>query len=273
MGRWTVLFSGFAALLLAIAAAPPLARSQTAAGVSSTSAAGPIDFSTTPRTIGKLPAFKAAKPLYGLFLFGSKGETRVWAVLDKSRADAPAYDLLYLDRNANGDLTDDGERFERTETNFNRETQSVFTIGRFIQPGQPGTGNDAPRVHTDFSITWTPTRVSWRMNWNGGPLTMGCYGPDSQSYGSFTDDPKTAPILVPGHDLPFQFELWDSRDLARGSDNMFRVFVGNRGSVKGAFSTVDDKFLKPDEFVIATLLYKDQTGKERNVRYELRERC
>jgi hypothetical protein len=155
----------------------------------------------------------------------------------------------------------------------------VFTIGRFVQPGpigqagRPATGNDAPRVHTDFSITWTPTRVSWRMNWNGGPVTMGCYGPDAESYGNFTADPKTAPILVPGHDLPFQFETWLSHDLARGTDNMFKVFVGNRGSVKGAFSTVDDKFLKPDEFVIATLYYKDQTGKERNVRYELRERC
>jgi hypothetical protein len=43
--------------------------------------------------------------------------------------------------------------------------------------------------------------------------------------------------------------------------------------VKGAFTAVDDKFLEPDEFVIATLLYKDRAGRMKNVRYELRERC
>jgi hypothetical protein len=254
----------FAALLLATSATvsfsspPPLTQA---------APSGPIDFATVPRTIGKLPDFQAEKPLYGLFLFGAKGETRVWAVLDKSRADAPAYDVLHLDVNANGDLTDAGERFTRKGT---VGAESVFTIGRFVQPGTPA---EAPRVHTDFSITWTSSRVSYRMNWNGGPVTMGCYGPDGESYGNFTADPKTAPILVPGHDLPFQFETWMSGDLARGRENSFKVFVGNRGSVKGAFTTVDDKFLKPDEFVIATLIYKDQTGKEKNVRYELRERC
>ena len=264
MSDGTNRFFGFAALLLATSAtvsfstAPP--RTQAAPS-------GPIDFATVPRAIGKLPELHAAKPLYGLFLFGAKGETRVWAVLDKSRADAPAYDVLHLDVDANGDLTDAGERFAPKTSSG---AESVFTIGRFAQPGTPA---EAPRVHTDFSITWTPSRVSYRMHWNGGPITMGCYGPDGESYGNFTADPKTAPILVPGHDLPFQFETWLSGELARGRENSFKVFVGNRGSVKGSFTTVDDKFLKSDEFVIATLIYKDQTGKEKNVRYELRERC
>jgi hypothetical protein len=80
---------GLAALLLATSASvsfsapPPPAQA---------APSGPIDFAAVPRTIGKLPDFHAAKPLYGLFLFGAKGETRVWAVLDKTRADAPAYD-------------------------------------------------------------------------------------------------------------------------------------------------------------------------------------
>jgi hypothetical protein len=267
MSDGTNRFFGLAALLLAtsatvsFSAAPPPAQA---------APSGPIDFATVPRAIGKLPELHAAKPLYGLFLFGAKGETRVWAVLDKSRADAPAYDVLHLDVNANGDLTEAGESFAKSAKDSSRDGGSTFTIGRFVQPGTPA---EAPRVHTDFSITSTSTRVSYRMSWNGGPVTMGCYGPDAQSYGAFTDDPKTAPILVPGHDLPFQFETWLSSDLVRGHDNAFKVFVGNRGSVKGAFTTVDDKFLKPDEFVIATLIYKDQTGKERNVRYELRERC
>ncbi len=267
MSHGTNRWFGLAALLLAtfatvsFSAPPPLAQA---------AATGPIDFATVPRELGKLPEFKTARPLYGLFLFGPRGETRVWAVLEKSRRDTPVYDVLHLDVNANGDLTDPGERFTSGAKSGEGRPETVFSIGRFVQPGTPA---EAPRVHTDFSITWTPSRVSYRMHWNGGPITMGCYGPDGESYGNFTADPKTAPILVPGHDLPFQFETWLSGELARGRENSFKVFVGNRGSVRGAFTTVDDKFLKSDEFVIATLIYKDQTGKEKNVRYELRERC
>jgi len=255
---------GFAALLLATSATVSFSAPPPAAQAAPS---GPIDFANVSRELGKLPEFKTARPLYGLFLFGPRGETRVWAVLEKSRRDTPVYDVLHLDLNANGDLTDPGERFTGKESDG---AETVFTIGRFVQPGTPA---EAPRVHTDFSITRSPSRVSYRMRWNGGPITMGCYGPDGESYGNFTADPKTAPILVPGHDLPFQFETWMSGDLVRGRENSFKVFVGNRGSVKGAFTTVDDKFLTSDEFVIATLIYKDQTGKEKNVRYELRERC
>src|SRR5262245_12231038 len=111
----TLRFSLRTSLLLAIAAAP--SRGQAAA-------AGPIDFATVPRAIAKLPKLEAKEPLYGLFLFGPKGETRVWAVLDKSRADAPAYDVLHLDLNANGDLTDEGECFKGKVGKAGDELQS-----------------------------------------------------------------------------------------------------------------------------------------------------
>ena len=234
------------------------------------SAAGPIDFAAVPRTIGRLPSLNSEKPLHGLFLFGPRGETRVWAVLDQSEPRAARYDVLYLDVNANGDLTEAGERFDSAAISSGEQARCEFKIGRFVQPGTPA---DAPRVHTDFSLSWSPNGVSYRMKWNGGPMTMGCYGPDSESYGRFSPDPKTAPMIVPGHDLPFQFETWLSSTLPRSDGFSFKVFVGNRGSVTGAFSTVDDKFLRPDEYVIATLIYKDRSGKEKNVRYELRERC
>ena len=232
--------------------------------------AGPIDFAGVPRTIGGLPELAGPQPLYGLFLFGRSGETRVWAVLDSTDAKARAYDVLHLDLNADGDLTGEGERFAGKVESARGETSCRFTIGRFVQPGTPA---EAPRVHTDFSVTWTPDRVGYRMNWDGGAVTMGAYGPDGETYGTFSARPETAPIFVPGHDHPFQFETWLSRSLRRGRDNEFRVFVGNRGSVTGAFTCVDDRFLRPDEYVIATLLYKDRTSRERSVRYELRERC
>jgi hypothetical protein len=50
------------------------------------------------RTIKREPKY-ATSPTYGLLLLGSEGETRIWIVRDNDR--------LYVDRNANGDLTDD----------------------------------------------------------------------------------------------------------------------------------------------------------------------
>lgn len=57
------------------------------------------DLSAIEKTIGKQPAYRD-KPRYCLLVFGAEAKTRVWMVEDGR--------TLYLDRNANGDLTDDG---------------------------------------------------------------------------------------------------------------------------------------------------------------------
>lgn len=64
-----------------------------------------VDYDKTDRSIGKQPKFKSDKPEYGLLLFGRQARLRVWLAIDG--------DTIYLDRNGNGDLTDDGERFEK----------------------------------------------------------------------------------------------------------------------------------------------------------------
>ncbi|MHC4848464.1 MAG: hypothetical protein ACYTEG_08420, partial [Planctomycetota bacterium] len=81
----------------------------------------PIDFDKIERRIERLP--KLNKPLYGLFLFGEK---KVWAVLDKS---AETYDLLYIDRNADGDLTAKNERIQLSKSSTKRKgVQGSFRI-------------------------------------------------------------------------------------------------------------------------------------------------
>ena len=54
------------------------------------------------RTIAKEPRYDGP-PLYLLLAFGPDSADRVWAVLDGV--------VLYLDKNGNGDLTEDGERY------------------------------------------------------------------------------------------------------------------------------------------------------------------
>lgn len=64
-----------------------------------------VDYDKTDRSIGKLPKYESAKPEYGLLLFGPQARLKAWLAVDG--------DAIYFDSNANGDITDDGERFEK----------------------------------------------------------------------------------------------------------------------------------------------------------------
>jgi hypothetical protein len=66
--------------------------------------ASAFDLTTIDRRISKEPPYQG-KPKYCLVVFGPKAEKRVWLVLDG--------DVLYVDRNGNGDLTEYGKRVER----------------------------------------------------------------------------------------------------------------------------------------------------------------
>ncbi len=65
-----------------------------------------VDYAKVDRTLSKEPAYKKA-PKYALLLFGKEANVRVWVVLDG--------ETLYLDRNADGDLTAKEARFPRLE--------------------------------------------------------------------------------------------------------------------------------------------------------------
>jgi hypothetical protein len=65
--------------------------------------AAAVDFAKLDRHIAKEPVYEKT-PLYCLALIGPEGNTRVWLVLDGEK--------LYVDKNCNGDLTDDGPPLE-----------------------------------------------------------------------------------------------------------------------------------------------------------------
>ncbi len=90
------------ALACLIAAAVSFA---TAAAEDSASADKPVlpPLGKVSRNILKEPTYKAT-PRYALMVFGLQAETRVWMVEDGN--------VLYVDKNANGDLTDDGQPLE-----------------------------------------------------------------------------------------------------------------------------------------------------------------
>src|SRR5437867_2527641 len=60
-----------------------------------------LDLAKINRTIAREPAYRN-RPKYCLLVFGNEAKFRVWLVLDG--------DVLYVDRNGNGDLTERDER-------------------------------------------------------------------------------------------------------------------------------------------------------------------
>lgn len=61
-----------------------------------------VDLAKVDRSLRNEPTYKSQQPGYCLLVFGLEPKTRIWVVLDG--------DVLYLDRNGNGDLTDPGDR-------------------------------------------------------------------------------------------------------------------------------------------------------------------
>src|SRR6516165_4437800 len=60
------------------------------------------DLAKIDRRIAREPAYQTKAPRYCLLVFGPEAKTRVWLVQDG--------DVLYVDRNGNGELTEEGKR-------------------------------------------------------------------------------------------------------------------------------------------------------------------
>ena len=103
--------------------------------------AGQADLGKIERTIRKEPAYQTKSPKYCLLVFGPDAKTKVWLVLDG--------DTLYVDRNCNGDLTEEGERVELPR--FEKpEGRGMFAAQREVKAGDI---RDGRFTHTGLEIT------------------------------------------------------------------------------------------------------------------------
>jgi hypothetical protein len=97
--------------------------------------AGSVDLAKIDRSIHKEPVYQSKDPQYCLLAFGPEAKIQVWLVLDG--------DVLYVDRNGNGDLTEPGERIEPRYALHNspkRPDMKVlrsFTLLHPIKDGKP----------------------------------------------------------------------------------------------------------------------------------------
>jgi hypothetical protein len=117
-------------LLLAVLLGARLSAAETGEAT-----AGPL--AAVQRKIGKEPKYEA-KPQYALLVLGPKAEAKVWLVEDGER--------LYVDRNGNGDLTDDGPPIE--PSNVRKLGANQWDFDYVLDELKPADGSR----HTDLKL-------------------------------------------------------------------------------------------------------------------------
>jgi hypothetical protein len=158
-----------------------------------------VNLARVDRSIVKEPKYQSKKPLYCLLVFGQRAESRVWLVFDLAedfRA-SDAKNVLYVDRNGNGDLTDPDERIEgqmrqgSTFVSFSPQPAIYhwphFDVANVVEQA---TGLE----HWSLSVD-----VHWIQDYVNCSLSLSVTGRGLQSAGGdlmrLTDERQDAPII------------------------------------------------------------------------------
>jgi hypothetical protein len=225
-----------AAILTLLVAAPP------ALGV---------DLTKIDRTIAKEPVYQTKTPKYCLLVFGQEAKLRAWLVLDGN--------VMYVDRNGDGDLTGASERVEPKVLPGGCvcEIGPLSLAGSKIQYVVSWVGiHDNGRVH--IVVTRKGDSADRRTAWH------------ILEYLQFAARPQDAPIVHV--DGPLTLKPKDTKQVfVRGdTPSPFEVMVGTPGLGKGTFT----KFLlvggDPDGIAEIVFPHRDPAGKSIVVKVALK---
>jgi hypothetical protein len=139
-----------------------------------------VDYAKIDRRLAKEPTYASKSPKFALLLFGPEAKLRVWVALDG--------DVVYLDRNGDGDLTAEGERFAKVSdckdidiADPDGKTRYVITnIGVYPDGDRPRAhlmvnvdikGPVAYRQYCDAELRESPSKAA--VAHFHGPLTAG----------------------------------------------------------------------------------------------------
>ena len=221
-----------------------------------------FDYSRVDRKIAGQPKY-AAWPRYALLLLGSEKQTRIWMALDKSKAAGAAYDVLYIDRDADGIL---GEAGERVTGVADDEGGVDFSVGKLELPA-------SKLVLEDFEISHRPPETIFMFKLNDKVKIYGVYGPAGVFF-QFGDSPEKAPVLHVDPWGTWTFFLAGPDEMKIGQEENVMFYAGHRGSGPATFMALDEHFLDLDkDRIFVTLIAKDAQGKELRERAQLKEHC
>jgi hypothetical protein len=240
------------------------------------------------RTIAREPAYAGKSPRYALLVLGPGAKDRVWLVKDG--------DVLYVDRNGNGDLTDPGEKITPRKGSSGEhghafEIPDLTLAGRkhlnlrvTFQPlRQWAFGESARRADVQAALTKDPQadvlslslqatmphlNPVARVWFFAGPIDLD--GPLCPSA-----SPKEAPVVHLGG--PLEISLHASPPtLRRNRTNELMLAVGTRGTGAGTFAAVSYQNTIPASAHPVgelTLPPGKAGGEPVKKRFEIKERC
>jgi hypothetical protein len=200
------------------------------------------DLKTVDRRVEREPKYQSGKPEYCLLVFGAKAESRVWLVKDG--------DVLYVDRNGNGDLTEDGEKITRFVPKKG-EARKVFEKGLMFRTG-PLAPKASPqgRRYPDLLLFLDPGESSMVLEHPEWPQVVPGRGL------KFAASPREAPIIhFDGPLTPHLFEApagEPGQTLVRGEEVELGVILGTPGRGRGTVACRPHRRLTIDSFLKAT---------------------
>ncbi|MCA9146441.1 MAG: hypothetical protein KDB05_26850 [Planctomycetales bacterium] len=254
----------------------------------SAASAGAYDLTTIDRKVLREPAYDAT-PKFCLLVFGPEAQTRVWLVLDG--------DSLYVDRNGNGDLTEDGERVasKNTEDGDADTDNLLFEVGdiragnlthknlyvgvrriahladQFEQIKELLMVNPQAR---GYSLGVDVEMSGWKGAGIDGRIEQTATVGDANGLLMFADQPEDAPIVHFGG--PWQVALFSPQNLTVGRSGDVVLGVGTPGLGAGTTAYVGYQGVVPGNvFPTLEITFPPARvgGTPVTEHYELKERC
>jgi hypothetical protein len=209
-----------------------------------------VDLAKIDRGIAMEPACRF-QPQYCLLVFGPRAEFRVWLVRDGN--------VLYVDRNGNGDLTEAGKRIPaKTEG-----SAPVFDVGD-ITEGDGRTKH--AKLLLQFHDTWTSV---WLLV-NGRQPRMASLGAQSLQ---FAARPQDAPVLH--FSGPLTIRLAQIAKVGAGA--VFVAEIGTPGlGGSGSFAAIDVQhpgLIPKDVAMFAEIEYASKDPAARPIKARLSLAC
>jgi hypothetical protein len=212
------------------------------------------------RVIAKEPVYKSKNPRYCQLVFGPQVKQSVWLVIDGED--------LYVDRNGNGDLTEDGERVTR-------------------KPAFQGSGFEVSKLDIgDGTTTYSNLIVYWTRQPPGAtkaefPVDVlvevdkrYCQG---AVFKNSATAPKDAPVIHFGGPLEMVLLGGDLPLAAPGKEQELAAVIGTRSSTGHVAMIRHDRNLSPkaDVHPVAEVAFPGKGGgaKPVGVKVPLDQRC
>jgi hypothetical protein len=246
------------------------------------------DLSTIRRAIEKLPPLRTQNPEYCLLTFGRDAGKQVWLVQDG--------DVLYVDRNSDGDLTEADERIAADpDESEPKDGKFLFKVGSIVDG--PLThkhlvvstsdlsfrADSDPRVKQKLEANprWRARRISIDVETPGqrGASFDGRVGQlagvlDSNGLLQFSSRPEDAPIIHFG--APWSITFYDKDDWHQGTAEAAYLSVGTPGVGPGTTAFVEFEGVVPkgnNPTLTATYPAKESGVAPVVKSYELTKRC